>query len=77
MSEVFPKSHPGLQPSTFTPGQRMPKTVILNHDEGVYAIDSYEKGGDSDKNILTWMVCHALFSRFASFDVKESAGHTP
>ena len=55
----------------------MPKTVILNHDEGVYAIDSYEKGGDSDKNILTWMVCLALFSRFASFDANQFAGHTP
>ena len=55
----------------------MPKTVILNHDEGVYAIDSYDKGGDSDKNILTWMVCLALFSRFASFDASQFAGHTP
>ncbi|EDR13806.1 RNA processing-related protein, mitochondrial RNA degradation [Laccaria bicolor S238N-H82] len=57
------------EPRTFTPGQRMPKTVILNHDEGVYAIDSYEKGGDSDKNILTWM--GTLLEKFMTMTPEE------
>ncbi|KIY46534.1 Pet127-domain-containing protein [Fistulina hepatica ATCC 64428] len=44
------------EPRSFTPGQRLPVSVRFNHDNGVYAIDSGDKGSFSaDKNILTWM----------------------
>ncbi|KAG6917458.1 hypothetical protein DXG01_002435 [Tephrocybe rancida] len=40
----------------FTAGQRMPASVVLNHNDGAYAIDSdAEKDRMADKNILTWM----------------------
>ena len=46
-----------LQPRNFTMGQRMPASVLMNHNDGVYAIDSdSDKEQYSDKNILTWMV---------------------
>ncbi|KAK0244416.1 mitochondrial protein Pet127-domain-containing protein [Armillaria nabsnona] len=41
-------------PTNFTPGQRMPPTVVFNHQDGTYAIDSHADTL-SDKNILTWM----------------------
>lgn len=35
----------------------MPASVVLNHRDGRYAIDSdNEKDKFADKNILTWMV---------------------
>lgn len=38
----------------------MPATVLLNYKDGVYAIDSRTtEWDDPDKNILTWLVCHA------------------
>ncbi|KAJ7288412.1 mitochondrial protein Pet127-domain-containing protein [Mycena rebaudengoi] len=37
----------------FTPGQRMPVSVIFNYKDGVYAIDSDSE--DSSKNYLTWL----------------------
>ncbi|KAF5389241.1 hypothetical protein D9757_003485 [Collybiopsis confluens] len=41
---------------TFTPGQRMPATVVFNYNDGVYSIDSSSsKSSDNDKNILLWM----------------------
>lgn len=44
------------QAPTFTPGQRMAASVVFNHKDGVYSIDSDPaKDGDSDKNILVWM----------------------
>ncbi|KAF8349333.1 mitochondrial protein Pet127-domain-containing protein [Amanita rubescens] len=45
------------EPTCFTPGQRMPSTVIFNYRDGRYAIDS-DAGvntGQADKNVLTWM----------------------
>ncbi|EGN98005.1 hypothetical protein SERLA73DRAFT_109301 [Serpula lacrymans var. lacrymans S7.3] len=42
------------EPTNFTPGQRMPSSVILNYKDGVYAIDS-DSSDTSEKNILTWM----------------------
>ncbi|KAF5369477.1 hypothetical protein D9758_002532 [Tetrapyrgos nigripes] len=44
------------EPVNFTPGQRMPASIIFNYKDGVYAIDSDpRKSDDVDKNILTWM----------------------
>ncbi|KIL67829.1 hypothetical protein M378DRAFT_177093 [Amanita muscaria Koide BX008] len=44
------------EPRHFTPGQRMPSTVVFNHKDGTYAIDSEsDKAGHAEKNILTWM----------------------
>jgi len=40
----------------------MPASVVMNHNDGVYAIDSdAEKNIGAEKNILTWMVCRHLF----------------
>jgi hypothetical protein len=36
----------------------MPVTVVMNYNDGVYAIDSDSgNSGVGEKNILTWMVC--------------------
>ncbi|KAH9480468.1 mRNA degradation protein, mitochondrial [Psilocybe cubensis] len=44
------------EPTTFTPGQRMPAMVKLNYEDGIYAIDSMStEWDDPDRNILTWM----------------------
>ncbi|KAG1761033.1 mitochondrial protein Pet127-domain-containing protein, partial [Suillus occidentalis] len=46
----------GLEPTNFTPGQRMPVSVVLRYKDGVWAVDSGKDGeDDSDKNVLTWM----------------------
>ncbi|KAH7924960.1 Pet127-domain-containing protein [Leucogyrophana mollusca] len=42
------------EPTNFTPGQRMPTSVVLNYKDGVYTIDS-DKSDEADKNLLTWM----------------------
>ncbi|KAG6866296.1 hypothetical protein C0991_006392 [Blastosporella zonata] len=48
--------HFGKESKGFTAGQRIPASVILNHKDGIYAIDSdAEKEKMADKNILTWM----------------------
>ncbi|KAF7299066.1 hypothetical protein MIND_00854900 [Mycena indigotica] len=38
----------------FTPGQRMPTSVVFNYKNGSYAIDS-DSDIDASKNILTWL----------------------
>ncbi|KAG9315444.1 hypothetical protein JVU11DRAFT_3055 [Chiua virens] len=43
------------QPTNFTPGQRMPTSVVLNHKEGVWLIDSDKTEELAEKNVLTWM----------------------
>ncbi|KAA1469832.1 Pet127-domain-containing protein [Dentipellis sp. KUC8613] len=44
------------EPKGFTPGQRMPTSVVLKHNDGVYAIDSDKKETDlADRNVLTWL----------------------
>nr|GAT60363.1 predicted protein [Mycena chlorophos] len=48
LSEVFQR-----EDKTFTPGQRMPTSVIFNYKDGTYAIDS--DSDDTTKNILTWL----------------------
>lgn len=50
-----------LKPADFTPGQRMPASVLLKYKDGVYAIDSaHNERDDPDKNVLTWLVGHVL-----------------
>ena len=45
------------KPGDFTPGQRMPASVLLNYRDGVYTIDSsFSEKDDPDKNVLTWLV---------------------
>lgn len=45
------------KPADFTPGQRMPASVLLNYKDGAYAIDSaYHEKDDPEKNVLTWLV---------------------
>ncbi|KAG1897421.1 mitochondrial protein Pet127-domain-containing protein [Suillus fuscotomentosus] len=44
------------EPTNFTPGQRMPVSIVLRYKDGVWAIDSNKDGeDDSQKNVLTWM----------------------
>ncbi|KAG8214887.1 hypothetical protein J3R82DRAFT_10058 [Butyriboletus roseoflavus] len=43
------------QPTNFTPGQRMPTSVVLNYKEGVWLIDSDKMEELGEKNVLTWM----------------------
>ncbi|KAG1718268.1 mitochondrial protein Pet127-domain-containing protein [Suillus lakei] len=44
------------EPTNFTPGQRMPVSIVLRYKDGVWAIDSGKDGeDDSQKNVLTWM----------------------
>lgn len=45
-----------FEPTNFTPGQRMPVSIVLRYKDGVWAVDSGKDGEDvSDKNVLTWM----------------------
>lgn len=55
LSRQFQKSR-----RTFTPGQRMPSTVLFHYKDGQYAIDNAGENGESSKNILTWLVCISL-----------------
>ncbi|EIN12750.1 Pet127-domain-containing protein [Punctularia strigosozonata HHB-11173 SS5] len=49
-------THFANEPANFTPGQRMPVSLVFHHKDGRYAIDSDETvKGSSEKNILTWM----------------------
>ncbi|KAI6125840.1 mitochondrial protein Pet127-domain-containing protein [Pisolithus croceorrhizus] len=41
--------------TTFTPGQRMPTSVILDYNDGVWSIDSDKANAIAEKNVLTWM----------------------
>ncbi|KAF9219174.1 Pet127-domain-containing protein [Gyrodon lividus] len=41
--------------TTFTPGQRMPTSVVLNYKEGVWSIDADKADELAEKNVLTWM----------------------
>ncbi|KIM43393.1 hypothetical protein M413DRAFT_444219 [Hebeloma cylindrosporum] len=51
MSQEFAHESP-----SFTTGQKMPSMVVLNHKDGIYAIDSYTpEYDDPDKNVLTWL----------------------
>ncbi|KAF8895406.1 mitochondrial protein Pet127-domain-containing protein [Infundibulicybe gibba] len=44
------------EPRNFTPGQRMPASVVMNYNDGVYSIDSdSDQAGHTEKNILVWM----------------------
>ncbi|KAF8917073.1 mitochondrial protein Pet127-domain-containing protein [Mucidula mucida] len=49
LTHVFAK-----EPRNFTPGQRLPATVVFNYKDGRYAIDSLQDE-KSQKNILMWM----------------------
>ncbi|KAG5648278.1 hypothetical protein DXG03_004848 [Asterophora parasitica] len=65
--------HFGKEPRSFTAGQRMPASVVFNHNDGVYAIDSSsDKDGDANKNILTWM--GTLLEKYLTVSPEEFAG---
>ncbi|KAJ6619466.1 mitochondrial protein Pet127-domain-containing protein [Mycena sp. CBHHK59/15] len=51
----------------FTPGQRMPTSVLFNYKDGVYAIDSDSE--DTSKNILTWL--GTLLEKFLTMSKAE------
>ncbi|KAF8631808.1 hypothetical protein AX17_005023 [Amanita inopinata Kibby_2008] len=63
------------EPTGFTPGQRMPSSVLFNHSDGVYAIDSAsDKAGHAEKNILTWM--GTLLEKFLTMSSEEFTSYT-
>ena len=65
--------HP--KPADFTPGQRMPTSVVLKYKEGVYAIDSAGNGRvDPEKNVLTWLV-RRTFGLEGAVRLKRFTGH--
>ena len=40
----------------FTPGQKLPVSIMLNYKDGVWSTDSNPSDpGASEKNVLTWM----------------------
>ncbi|KAJ7505395.1 mitochondrial protein Pet127-domain-containing protein [Mycena galericulata] len=51
----------------FTPGQRMPTSVLFNYKDGIYAIDSDSE--DSSKNVLTWL--GTLLEKFLTMSKTE------
>ncbi|KAJ7044042.1 mitochondrial protein Pet127-domain-containing protein [Mycena alexandri] len=51
----------------FTPGQRMPTSVLFSYKNGVYAIDS--DGDDASKNVLTWL--GTLLEKFLTMSKAE------
>ncbi|KAJ7784643.1 mitochondrial protein Pet127-domain-containing protein [Mycena metata] len=51
----------------FTPGQRMPTSVLFNYKDGIYAIDS--DGDDASKNVLTWL--GTLLEKFLTMSKAE------
>ncbi|KAJ6508893.1 Pet127-domain-containing protein [Mycena sanguinolenta] len=61
--------HFGQEDKNFTPGQRMPTSVIFNYKDGVYAIDSDSE--DTSKNILTWL--GTLLEKFLTMSKAEFA----
>ena len=45
------------QQRNFTPGQKLPVSVVLRYQDGVYSTDSNPADpGATEKNVLTWMV---------------------
>jgi hypothetical protein len=44
----------------------MPISVVLNHKEGVWLIDSDKTEELADKNVLTWMVSAVYFQVYPS-----------
>ncbi|KAL0581003.1 hypothetical protein V5O48_000997 [Marasmius crinis-equi] len=58
------------EPSTFTPGQRMATSVVFNHKDGRYAVDSYsDNKEEAGKNILTWM--GTLLEKYLTMEPSE------
>ncbi|KAJ7644071.1 mitochondrial protein Pet127-domain-containing protein [Roridomyces roridus] len=55
------------QEKNFTPGQRMPTSVLFNYKDGVYAVDSDSE--DASKNILTWL--GTLLEKFLTMSKAE------
>ncbi|KIK93091.1 hypothetical protein PAXRUDRAFT_534427 [Paxillus rubicundulus Ve08.2h10] len=58
-----------LEPTSFTPGQRMPTSVILNYKEGVWSIDADKADELAEKNVLTWM--GTMLEKFLTFSEGE------
>ncbi|KAF7346212.1 hypothetical protein MSAN_01848100 [Mycena sanguinolenta] len=61
--------HFSQEEKNFTPGQRMPTSVIFNYKDGVYAIDSDSE--DTSKNVLTWL--GTLLEKFLTMSKAEFA----
>ncbi|EKM79419.1 hypothetical protein AGABI1DRAFT_59024 [Agaricus bisporus var. burnettii JB137-S8] len=59
---------------SFTPGQRMAASVVFNHKDGRYMIDSSaEKNDDAEKNILLWL--GTLLEKFLTVPKEQFAGY--
>ncbi|KAF8073820.1 RNA processing-related protein, mitochondrial RNA degradation [Lyophyllum atratum] len=65
--------HFAREPRGFTAGQRMPASVIMNYNDGVYTIDSDSNSDVADKNILTWM--GTLLEKYLTATPEEFAAY--
>ncbi|EIW81437.1 Pet127-domain-containing protein [Coniophora puteana RWD-64-598 SS2] len=61
--------HFSREPQNFTPGQRMPASILLKHRDGVYTIDSDKDDDFAEKNVLTWM--GTMLERFLTLKPEE------
>lgn len=69
LSHIF-----AYEPLNFTPGQRMPVSVVMNYSDGVYAIDSDAGNSlDSEKNILSWL--GTLLEKYLTMAPEEFASY--
>ncbi|TFK28014.1 Pet127-domain-containing protein [Coprinopsis marcescibilis] len=58
------------QPRTFSPGQRWPASVILEYNDGHYAVNSDKSKTDfPEKTILTWL--GTMLERFLTLDPEK------
>ncbi|KAL4075130.1 mitochondrial protein Pet127-domain-containing protein [Scleroderma yunnanense] len=55
--------------TTFTPGQRMPTSVILNYKDDVWSIDSDKANAIAEKNVLSWM--GTMLEKFLTLSEQE------
>ena len=54
----------------FTPGQKLPVSIMLRHKDGVWSTDSNPSDpGASEKNVLTWM--GTMLEKFLTLEEDE------
>ena len=75
-SPLSPLTVQHLKSGDFTPGQRMPASVLLNYKEGVYAVDSaHNEGDDPEKNVLIWLVSRGSVLNYMYINLRGDTGH--
>ncbi|KAF9013467.1 mitochondrial protein Pet127-domain-containing protein [Cyathus striatus] len=57
------------EPKTFSPSQLMPVSILLKHNNGIYAVDSHKPDDAREKNILLWL--GTLLEKFLTTSPEE------